>query len=293
MALHDWLTYHNVDSLENRDPAFVAQAIGLLEPLFGSYFRPVVRGFEHVPAGAALLVGNHSGGLLAADSFLLAMALWRHCGPDAMPYSLTHEAVIRLPLYNQLLAPLGAVRASRANAERLLRAGRKVLVYPGGDEDACRRFDERDTIHFGDRRGYIRLALELDVPIVPVVTAGAHDTLIVLRDGRQLAHWLFLDRLHIKAWPTILCLPWGLALGPLPYIPLPTRIYMQIMPPVRFERSGADAAADAAYVEACHERVLRPMEAKLTRLAAERRANSVVSTLFHLVTDGRQPPAEK
>lgn len=293
MALNDLLTYHDVDSVDNRDPALVAAAVAVLEPLLGSYFHPVIRGFDNLPPGGALLVGNHSGGLLAADSFLLAIAIWRNVGPAAMPYPLTHEVVIRLPVFNQLLAPLGAVRASWANAARLLQAGYNVLVYPGGDEEACRRFSARDTIDFGHRRGYMRLALTLGVPLVPVVTAGAHETLIVLRDGRTLAHWLLLDRLHIHALPVALCLPWGVMFGPLPYWPLPTRIYTQIMPPVTFGRYGAQAAADDDYVEACHAHLLAQMRPQLDALVAERRASSIVSSLYHLAADRLWPPQHK
>ena len=74
--------------------------------------------------------------------------------------------------------------------------------------------------------------------------------------------------------PIVLSLPWGLTVGPPPpHFPLPTKIYVEFLEPIHFDRSGEEAASDAAYVEACHEQVLGAMQAALTRMAAERRAD--------------------
>lgn len=264
----------DIDRLDNRDPRLIAALVGHLEPFLETWFRPVVRGLERVPPGAALYVGNHNGGLCSADSFVLGAALHRRHGVDAVPYALAHEVILSAPGMNQLLSPLGAVRASPRNAHRLFAAGRKVLVYPGGDLDAMRPFAQRDRIVFGPRRGYVRLALRAGVPIVPVVAAGAHATSIVLTDGRRLAKLLGFPRLfRLEVCPVTVSIPWGLVVGITPpYVPLPTRIFIEVMEPITFERTGEDAANDAAYVEACHRRVHGEMEARLARLAAERRA---------------------
>jgi 1-acyl-sn-glycerol-3-phosphate acyltransferase len=48
-------------------------------------------------------------------------------------------------------------------------------------------------IHFAGRKGFIKLALREGVPIIPAISHGAHDTLIVLADYypvlRQLHEW--------------------------------------------------------------------------------------------------------
>lgn len=148
-----------------------------------------------------------------------------------------------------------------------------MLVYPGGDIDSWRAQRDRDKVVFGPRRGYIRLALREAVPIVPVISAGAHDTWYVLSDGRWLAKLLRVDRkLRLKAWPIVLSVPWGLTIGPpLPYLPLRTRIDQEVLEPMHFERTGEEAAADDEYVESCHRRVHGAMQRTLTRLAALRR----------------------
>jgi 1-acyl-sn-glycerol-3-phosphate acyltransferase len=176
---------------------------------------------------------------------------------------------IKLPLLHQLLVPLGAVRASHKNAHRLFATGRKVLVYPGGDLDAFRPFHQRNRVVFGPRRGYIKLALRENVPIIPVVAEGAHSTLIVIHDGQWLAKALRADRLlRYKVFPIALSIPWGLTVGMcFPHFPFPTRIQIEVMDPIKFDRHGEVAAEDSDYVERCHQLVHGRMESTLQRLA--------------------------
>lgn len=264
---------YDIDRLDQRDEALVGALCSALEPLLDRWFSPVVRGLGRVPEEPALFVANHNGGLVSADTFVLGASLLHAHGPSRLPHALAHEVVLRAPGLHQLLVPLGAVRASPTNATRLFESGRNVLVYPGGDLDSMRPFARRDRIEFGERRGYVRLALRTGVPIVPVVAAGAHATSIVLTDGRPLARALGLPRrLRLEVCPITLSVPWGLVVGITPpYLPLPTRIFLEVMEPIRFERRGEAAADDAGYVEACHRRVHGAMEARLRVLAAERR----------------------
>ena len=269
----DSVRQYDIDSLDNRDPAFMERFLELVGPALDAWFRPTVRGIHRVPEGAGLYVANHNAGLLTPDTYILGGALYRALGMDAVPYGLGHEVAIRWPIAHQLLVPLGAVRASHENAHRLFAADRKVLVYPGGDLDAMRSFRDRNRIRFGPRRGYIRLALREAVPIIPVVTAGAHATSVILTDGQWLARALRFDRLfRLKVCPVTLSVPWGITIGPTPpHLPYPTRIDIEILAPIYFDRTGEDAASDDAYVEQCHTRVHHIMQRTLTRLAHDRR----------------------
>jgi hypothetical protein len=49
------------------------------------------------------------------------------------------------------------------------------------------------------------------------------------------------------------------------------RIFIDVLEPIYFERSGPEAAADAIYVEECHQRVLDAMQLALDQLMEERR----------------------
>ncbi|MBW2526104.1 MAG: acyltransferase family protein [Deltaproteobacteria bacterium] len=259
----------DVDDPGCRDEQLVRQLADRLRGPIAWYFRPDIRGLDAVPDGPCLFVGNHNGGMLMPDMFILGLALYDRFGLEGLPWGLTHRLALRIPWLGTTLLRLGTVRGTSQNGLRLLRAGRRALVYPGGELDSMRSYRERKQVVFGHRRGYVRLALRADVPIVPVVTAGAHETLVVLSNGRWLARQLGLDkRYNLFAFPLTLSIPWGLWLGvPPPHVPLRTRIRMQLLPPIRFDRAGEEAAQDRAYVEACHRRVHGLMQQTLERLA--------------------------
>ncbi len=269
------LKTYDIDSLDNRDDRLLDKICSLCHKVLTSYFRAQVRGLERIPPGAGLYVANHSGGIMTPDSFVFAADLWKEHGIEYLPYGLGHEYAIQLPLLHQLIVPLGAVRASHENADRLFSLGKKVIVYPGGDVDSMRPSRRRYELVFGGRTGYIRAALRNNVPIIPMVSAGGHDTLRIIDDGRWLARGLKLDKSPIRThvWPITLSIPWGLTFFPPPiYFPWPSRIIQEVLEPVAFQRSGPDAAGDDAYVRECADLVEGRMQETLTRLGAELRA---------------------
>jgi 1-acyl-sn-glycerol-3-phosphate acyltransferase len=257
------------DRFDQRDPLFVQRVVDLVERFVIPYHRAEIKGVDRIPSGPALYVGNHSGGLLSLDTLLLGAAVFRHRGMEDLPFGLAHDVIVDLPIWNQILVPLGAIRARPEYAQRLLELGHKVLVYPGGDIEALRPFRERKRIKFSYRQGYIRTALHHQVPIIPVVSAGAQETFFVVDDLPWLARLLRADeRLRINRWPLSLSLPWGLSLGPPPpHIPLPTRIRVEILEPIFFSAGGdRDQERDPCYVSGCAERVENTMQRALNRL---------------------------
>jgi 1-acyl-sn-glycerol-3-phosphate acyltransferase len=265
---------YDYDSLDNRETRSIERVVRLVAEPMRHYFKADVIGLEHVVRGGGqLFVGNHNGGACAPEMFLFGSAVYRRYGLETLPYGLGHEYVGRMPPLARALIPLGAVRASPQNAARIFERAHNVLVYPGGDEESMRPWSQRDRIVFAGRKGYIRLALRNGVPIVPVVAFGAHDVFVVLSDGRWLASRLGLHRLtRLKVLPTVACLPWGITVGPfMPFIPLPARIRIEVLPPVHFKRRGEAAATDPAYVAACDAHVRSLMQSALTRMAVELR----------------------
>ena len=271
--IHFWLRlpgFRDVSSLDNRDPRVLERFADIAGPILERWYQPEVRGLDRIPDGGALYVGNHSGGFLTPDTWILAVALVRERGLDDVPYALAHQVVMEAPGTNQMLTAMGAVAASPENAHRIFEAGFKVLVYPGGDIDSFRPSRDRNRIVFGPRRGYVRLALRERVPIIPVVSAGSHEGWWVLSDGRWLSRILQTHRfLRTDVLPITLSVPWGLTIGAPPYVPLPIPILLEVLEPIQFERAGPEAADDIEYVEACHRRVLDTMQFALDRLADE------------------------
>jgi 1-acyl-sn-glycerol-3-phosphate acyltransferase len=239
-----------------------------LEPLvelLERYFDAEVRGLERIPDRAALLVGNHSGGVMTPDSFIFFRHYLRHTGFEDAPVSLAHDLLFDVPVVRDVLYGGGAVPASREHAVEALRAGRKLLVYPGGDWEAHRPSSDRDKIDFGGRHGFVKIALQAGVPIVPIVAAGAHDGWWVLTRGDRIACKLKLDKLlRLKVFPIALSAPFGLTIGPVSiHIPLPSRILIEVLEPMMLDGS-ADNPDD---VDRGYRRVTQTMQRRLTQLA--------------------------
>jgi 1-acyl-sn-glycerol-3-phosphate acyltransferase len=252
--------------LDERDPDYIRETLPGLWMLASLYFRADVRGLHNIPAsGPVLLVGNHSGGNLTPDTHVFTLAFCTYFGVERPFYQLAHNLVLSMPGLGNLRR-FGTVAASHENSHRALDSGAALLVYPGGDYEVHRPSWESAKVDFNGRRGFVRLALEKSVPIVPVVSIGGQETALFLTRGERLASFLGLDRMfRLKVLPISLAIPWGLNVGDmLGHVPLPAKITIQALPPIDVEESfGGDA--DRAYDE-----IVRRMQHTLTGLQAER-----------------------
>jgi 1-acyl-sn-glycerol-3-phosphate acyltransferase len=255
--------------LDERDPDFIRETLPGLWLLASLYFRGEVRGLGNIPEeGPVLLVGNHSGGNMTPDTGVFTLAFSTYFGVERRFHQLAHNLVLSMPGLG-FLRRFGTVAASPENAERALRSGAALLVYPGGDHEVHRPSWERNRVNFAGRRGFVRLALEHDVPIVPVVSIGGQETALFLSRGEGLSRLLGLDRLfRLKVLPVSLALPWGLNIGDmLGHVPLPAKITIEVLPAINLrEQFGAEPDVDEIY-----DHVTRTMQETLDALASERR----------------------
>src|SRR3954447_3524282 len=255
--------------LDERDPDYIRETMAGAWLLASLYFRADVRGLEKIPAeGPVLLVGNHSGGNLTPDTTVFTLAFVAYFGVERRFYQLAHNLVLAMPGLGWL-RKYGTVAASPLNAALALEQGDALLVYPGGDYEVHRPIWDANKIDFNGRKGYIRLALEKYVPIIPVVAIGGQETSIFLSRGERLARLLGLDRaFRLKVLPISLAIPWGLNVGDmLGHVPLPAKITVEVLPPIHLrEQFGQDP--DVAEI---NRHVLSEMQGKLDELAAERR----------------------
>ncbi len=160
-----------------------------------------------------LLVGNHSGGNLTPDTGVFTLAFNTYFGVERRFYQLAHNLVLSMPGLG-FLRKYGTVAASPANADQALASGAALLVYPGGDYEVHRPSWDAAKVDFGGRKGFLRLALQHDVPIVPVVSVGGQETALFLSRGEGLAKALRLDKIaRLKVLPISLALPWGVNVG--------------------------------------------------------------------------------
>ena len=255
--------------LDERDPDYIRESLPRLWLLASLYFRAEVRGLGNVPEeGPVLLVGNHSGGNLTPDTGVFTLAFSTYFGVERPFYQLAHNLVLSLPGLS-FLRKYGTVAASRDNARKALQAGAAVLVYPGGDYEVHRPTWQSRKVDFGGRQGFIRLALEEGVPIVPVVSIGGQETALFLSRGERLAKGLALDKLfRLKVLPISIAPPWGINVGDMfGHLPLPAKITVEALPPIDVRREfGEDPDPEEIYAH-----LVRLMQETLDALAAERR----------------------
>lgn len=270
----DWVARHvqarvSAADLGDRDPEFISATLDLGWRLARIYFRAEVRGLDRIPdRGPILLVGNHSGGNVSPEVLVTTLAFVRHFGVQRPFYQLAHDLVLAYPILGSYLRRYGTVAADPDNARTALRSGATVLVYPGGDWEVHRPTWEEGRIEFAGRTGFLQLAWDEQVPIVPVVNFGAQESELILARGDRLARLLRLDRmLRLKVFPISLALPWGLDIGDLAgHIPLPTKITVEFLPPIDLHDLGPELDRDVAY-----RHVTDTMQRTLTKLAAEHR----------------------
>ena len=249
------------------DPEYIRRVLPLWRAVLCNYFRAEVHGLDNIPdSGPSLLVGNHSGGIYIADTFILATEFYTHFGPERRFHQLAHDVAARLPATG--ISRWGTVAASHENARRAFDKGAPVLVYPGGDYETFRPSWHSDRVEFGGRKGFIRLALERGVPIVPVVAIGGQETALFATRGERAAEltgWARLTR--IKVLPVAFAPPFGVTVLDLPgRIPLPSKITIEVRPAIDVtERFGPDPDHERVY-----DAITGEMQDTLAELQAER-----------------------
>ena len=257
------------DPLDARDPDYIERTLPTLALINQLYFRGEVRGLANIPRDKpVLLVGNHSGGTLIADTFVFAQAFYEHFGAKRTFHQLAHDLVFKVPGVRETLSRYGTVPASPENMRRALERDAALLVYPGGDHETYRPSWESAEIDFAGRTGFVKLALELGVPIVPVVAIGGQETALFLGQGKGLARALRLDQmLRLKVLPAQIAPPFGLTVLDLPLrVPLPAKITVDVLPPIDLrEELGEQPDLEDAY-----ERVTGTMQDSLSELSDER-----------------------
>ncbi len=257
------------DTSRQRDPDFIRRQLPAIAR-YTSYFTPEVRGLDRLPAaGPALLVGNHSGLFYMPEVWTSGQAVLSRRGIAAPAYLLAYDLLFAVPAVGSYLRQLGAIPASSGEAESALARGACVLVYPGGDLEACRPWTQRNKVDFAGRKGFIKLALRSGVPVLPVVAHGGHHAVMVLARGDRLARAAGLRSLRVNVFPVLAGFPFGINSILTPPLPQPAHLTVEFLPALDWTAYGPGAADDARVISACYEDITERMQAVLDRLAAE------------------------
>jgi 1-acyl-sn-glycerol-3-phosphate acyltransferase len=247
-----------------------------IRPFREKYFRAEIAGLGHVPDEPSMLVGNHDGGYIPADAICFGSFYYDAFGfAGRRLYVMMHDFPFRIaPSMTSWLQKSGMLPASRRNAERVFASGNHLVVFPGGAYEAFRTFKNRRQLSLGHRSGFVRQALTHRVPVTPFVSVGGHETLFVLARGHELAKKLGLPKVvRADVLPLWLGLPFGVGWGMLPNLPLPSKIKIEVLEPIRLWKELGEAANfnDPKVLQAGLELVRTRMQAASDRLYAERK----------------------
>lgn len=187
----------------------------LLDFLFEDYFRVEMAGLNNIPShGPGLIVANHAG-VLPLDAIMLAHGIKKRHPDKRGVRCLLENYYMQAPFLAPVLTRLGMIRAHRENAARLLSTGHLVGVFPEGQKGLLKPYSERYQLHRFGRGGFVKLAYDADVEIIPCAIVGSEETYPVISNLQGLRR-----KTGIKLWPITLTFP---LLGPLGLFPLPSK----------------------------------------------------------------------
>lgn len=238
--------------------------MGVLRPLYEKYFRVEVSGIENVPAeGGALIVANHSG-TVPVDALMTQVALLDHHPARRHLRMLAADLVFTLPFVGELSRKMGHTLACNPDAERLLRGGEVVAVFPEGFKGVGKPFSQRYRLQRFGRGGFVSAALRTGVPIIPVSIVGAEEIYPKIADLKPLARLIGLPYFPIT--------PTFPLLGPLGLLPLPTKWHIVFGEPIPTTGYDPGAADDPLLVFDLTDQVRETIQDTLYRLLLQRRS---------------------
>jgi 1-acyl-sn-glycerol-3-phosphate acyltransferase len=236
--------------------------LAAIRPIAQKWFRVEVRGIENIPTeGGALVVSNHSG-TVPMDGLVTGVSIHDHTGRHLRP--LGADLVFRLPFVGDLARKGGATLACNDDAERMLRGGELVGVWPEGFKGIGKPYSERYKLQRFGRGGFVSAALRTGVPIVPCSVVGAEEIYPLVGNIPSLARLLGVPYIPITPF-----FPW---LGPLGMVPLPSKWLIEFGEPIRTDSYDEGAADDPMLVFNVTDQVRETIQQTLYTLLMQRRS---------------------
>jgi 1-acyl-sn-glycerol-3-phosphate acyltransferase len=233
-----------------------------LRPIAQKWFRIEVRGIENIPAdGGALVVSNHSG-TVPVDGLMTMVSIHDHTGRFLRP--LGADLVFRLPFVSSMARRSGATLACSEDAERMLRNGELVGVWPEGFKGIGKPYAERYKLQRFGRGGFVSAAVRTGVPIVPLSVVGAEEIYPLVGNVPSLARLLGVPYIPIT--------PFFPLLGPLGLVPLPSKWLLEFGEPIRTDEFDAGAVDDPMLVFNVTDQVRETIQQTLYSLLMQRQS---------------------
>lgn len=232
--------------------------------LYKRWFRIETRGLENVPdEGGALIVCNHSG-TIALDGVMTALAISDHHPAGRSLRLLGADVVFQSPILSELARKSGATLACAPDAERLLKSGELVGVWPEGFKGVGKPYSERYKLQRFGRGGFVAAAIKTGTPIIPCAIVGAEETYPILGNSKMMARILGLPYFPIT--------PTFPHLGPLGLIPMPSKWIIEFGEPIYTDDLDDSMDDDPMLVFNLTDQVRETIQHTLYKLLVQRRS---------------------
>jgi 1-acyl-sn-glycerol-3-phosphate acyltransferase len=246
------------------DPEFMDAVKPFFDFMYKTYWRVETSGIENIPdEGRALLVSNHSG-QLPWDGTMLGLAVYNEHPNQRLVRSLYATWFPSLPFVSSFLTRMGQALATEENGIRLLEKDELVAVFPEGYKGVGKLYKDRYRLARFGRGGFVRMALNTQAPIIPVSVVGAEETYISLAKVDAIAKMIGFPYFPIS--PTF---PW---LGPLGFIPLPTKWYIDLGEPIPVDSYREGAADNMMLVSQLADQVRDVIQEMIFKRLADRKS---------------------
>ncbi len=194
-------------------------------------FQPQLINTDKIPAKPCLFVANHA--MYAVDGPIIGLPMLAEQGRflRALSDKFMWNSINESALLNQ-----GAVIGHPDVCSALMENGSDLLVFPGGAHEATKSTEEKYTLLWKERYGFVKLAAKHGYTIVPTAIVGPEDFYRHLVEGADLPNSLIgraLTRVGLINENTRSDL-----MGPIPIglfgtlIPKPQKCYLQFGEPL-------------------------------------------------------------
>ena len=216
---------------------------GFLLDIIDRYLRVTFEGAHFLPKkGSYIIIANHSG-YMAFDALMIAYQI--HKKKMRVPKIIAHKLWFLRPEISVHAHKLNLVPATFENGLHLVNNGESLILFPEGEEGNFKPTRYRYRLR-RFRRGFVRLALQTGVPIVPIVVIGAEETHITLSQIRWAKELLGI-----------------IVPVPLNVVPLPAKWKIKVLKPIRLKQN-LELAADMAYVTKLTRHIRRDLQHQLS-----------------------------
>ncbi|MFT5887290.1 MAG: 1-acyl-sn-glycerol-3-phosphate acyltransferase [Zhongshania sp.] len=216
-------------ALKVKAPKYLKKKLGY--KLIKRVFNPQLIDTKNIPNKPCLFIANHA--MYAVDGPIIGTSMMAELNRFLRPLS---DKFMWNSLNENFLLKQGIVIGHPGVCTALMENGNDLLVFPGGAHEATKSADQKYTLLWKERYGFIKLAAKHGYTIVPTAIVGPDDFYSHYIEGKDLPNTLLgraLRKVGILTENTRTDL-----IGPLPagvfgtLIPKPQKCYLQFSAPV-------------------------------------------------------------